>query len=352
MTDYSDLKLAVEMISGGKNTVLLDKFGLPSVVVPIAKMTYKDVGVGDETVLPAFVIEGAEKPYFCIGKYQDSLINGVPYSLPMRDPAASVNFDTALKQSRSKGDGWTLTTNAMYAAIALWCRKAGFMPRGNNNLGRDYANTWEKGIPASYDGQKRICRTLTGSGPVSWNHNNDITGICDLNGNVWEWCAGLRQMDGEINIIPDNNAALATADHSAGSSLWKAIQADGSLDEPKTAGSIKIDWAGNKLTFTTGDLTGQSETARSTQFNALAAGEGLEKVPQLLYGLGLFPKDLNGDYGGDNLLAVNQGERLPFRGGSVYDSSSSGVFKMNLHYLRTNLGINIGRRSSYVGTLP
>ena len=94
MTNFADFKAAIEGISGGKNTALLDKFGLPSVVVPINKLTYKDVGVGDDTVLPAFKLDGVEKPYFCIGKYHDTLVNGVPCSLPMQAPAVNVNFDT------------------------------------------------------------------------------------------------------------------------------------------------------------------------------------------------------------------------------------------------------------------
>lgn len=352
MTDYSDLKLAVEMISGGKNTVLLDKFGLPSVVVPIAKMTYKDVGVGDDTVLPAFVIEGVERPYFCIGKYLDSLINGVPYSLPMRDPAAVVTFDNALAQSRSKGGGWTLTTNAMYAAIALWCRKNGFMPRGNSKYGCNYTNVWEKGVAAIVGSDGRINRTLTGSGPVSWNHNNDTTGICDLNGNVWEWCAGLRLNDGEINIIPDNNAALATADHSAGSTQWRAIKANGDLADPGTDGTIKIDWKSSKLTLTTGDLTSQSKTSIGTKFNALAVGDGLEEVPQLLYGLGLFPKEPDGDYGGAAVHVINLGEYMALHGGNWRNGTDAGVFRMQMVSDRKGSGSDAGRRSSFVGTLP
>lgn len=349
MTNFSDFKAAVEGISGGKNTVILDKFGLPSVVVPIAKMSYKDVGVGDETVLPAFKIEGVEKPYFCIGKYHDSLVNGVPCSLPMQTPAVYVNFDQAVSQSRSKGEGWTLTTNAMYAAIQLWCRANGFMPRGNNNYGSDHAHAWEKGVPANYGSDGKINLTLTGSGPVSWNHNNDMTGICDLNGNAWEWASGLRLKDGEIQIIQHNDAALATADLSANSSLWKAITADGSLVEPGTENTIKVDWRGNKWTFVTDELTGQSDTGHGTQFNAMATT--LSTVPQILYGIGVYPFEPNGDYGGDDFYAINNGERLPLRGGCWYNASGAGVFELNLLSTRSNSSSSVGRRSAFVGSL-
>lgn len=349
MTNFADFKAAIEGISGGKNTVLLDKFGLPSVVVPINKLTYKDVGVGDDTVLPAFKLDGVEKPYFCIGKYHDTLVNGVPCSLPMQTPAVNVNFDTAVSQSRSKGEGWTLATNAMYAAIQLWCRANGFMPRGNNNYGADHAHAWEKGTPANYDSNGKVNLTLTGSGPVNWNHNNDLTGIADLNGNAWEWATSLRLMDGEIQIIQHNDAALATADLSAASSLWKAIAADGSLVAPGSSGTIKLDWRSNKWTFVTDALTGQSESGHGTGFNALATT--LSAVPQILYGIGVYLQEPNGDYGGDDLYAINQGERFPVRGGGWYYTSHAGVFALNLSNVRSDANGGIGRRSAFVGSL-
>ena len=39
MTNFADFKAAIEGISGGKNTALLDKFGLPSVAVSYTHLT-------------------------------------------------------------------------------------------------------------------------------------------------------------------------------------------------------------------------------------------------------------------------------------------------------------------------
>lgn len=349
MTNFDDFKAAIESISGGKNTARLDKYGLPSVLVPIAKMTYADVGVGTSDVLPAFMLDGVEKDYFCAGKYLDTLVNGVPCSLPMQIPAVSVNFDNALAQSRSKGEGWTLMTNAMYAAIALLCRKSGFMPRGNNNYGQDVSCPWEKGIAANKGSDGRPNLTLTGSGPASWCHNNDITGICDLNGNAWEWTAGLRLYNGEIQIIPYNNAALSTADHGASSTLWKAIAADGSLVAPGDSGSLKYDYRDGKITLVSGALTGQADSGRGSGFTSL--GTTLSTAPQLIHGLGLYPKDPGGDYGGDDVYMNNSGERLPVRGGSWNGATNAGVFRLDLHNPRSYVGGSVGRRSGFVGSL-
>jgi len=64
-----------------------------------------------------------------------------------------------------------------------------------------------------------------GSGFVTWSHDGTLEGVWDLNGNVWEWCAGLRLVHGELQVIPYNNAADPTCDLSPTFAAWKAIKA-------------------------------------------------------------------------------------------------------------------------------
>ncbi len=78
--------------------------------------------------------------------------------------------------------------------------------------------------------------------PVSWSDNWQEDGIWDLNGNVYEWQGGYRTVDGEIQIIPDNNAAKQISQGSE-STLWKAIMPDGSLVDPGTPGTLKWDYS-------------------------------------------------------------------------------------------------------------
>lgn len=96
-------------------------------------------------------------------------------------------------------------------------------------------------------------------------------------------------------------------------------------------------------------LTGQDENGHGTGFTSL--GTTLSTVPQILYGIGVYPQEPNGDYGGDDLWAINKGERVPLRGGSWYTSSSAGVFELNLDAVRSDAYGFIGRRSAFVGSL-
>lgn len=345
MPNFDDLKLSIEALSGGKNTVLFDDLGMPSVMVPFPKLKMSDlIAGGSENIHPAFSVDGVEKSVIYVSKYQNIVLNERGYSLPMRDPRASLNFDQAVAYCRNKGKGWSLTPYSLWSAIALWCRKNGTMPRGNNNYGADHAYGHEKGVPTYYESGK-IARCATGSGPNTWNHNWMPDGIADLNGNVWEWCAGMRLMNGEIQIIPYANCMAADASMGASSTLWKAIAADGTLVEPGTAGTLKYNYVSGYIQLTSGDITPE-DTWRGDTYQNMTLDSALT-VPEIAKALLIYPDEPGGDYGGDGHYMNNSGERLPICGGYWGGTSSAGVFNVDLYNPRSSSGTGIGFRSAY-----
>jgi hypothetical protein len=304
-----------------------------------------------------------EKDEIYISKFQNIVMNGRAYSLPFKDPTVYTTFDQALSYCYAKGNGWHLMSNAEWAAIALWCKKNNFMPRGNNNYGADISAAYEKG-KATYLSGSTVYRVATGSGPVGWAHDNTNEGIFDLNGNIWEWVSGMRLNEGEIQIIENNNAAILNTDHSAGSAAWKAMLQDGTLMAPGTADTLKVDntTAGDSTATSHdvgGDITintvvqnqmyipgGQVDYSYSiTTLETVAAAAGVT-IPTLLKALGLFPLDAS--HGGDNFYARNYGERLPVRGGFWAYGSGAGVFALDLYRPRTYSSSSVGFRSAFV----
>lgn len=348
MAHFDDLKLSVEQLSGGKNTVLFDDKQMPSIMVPFNKFLISDVITGGSSnTHPAFSVGGVEKDVIYVSKFLNMVINDRAYSLAGKDPKASVNFDTALGYCRNKGTGWCLTPFSVWAAIALWCRKNGTMPRGNNDYGADHGYPLEKGTPSmARDSSNRVQRTATGSGPNTWNHNWMPDGIADLNGNVFEWCAGTRLNGGEIQIIPYANIFDPEVSNGATSTAWKAILADGSLVAPGSENTLKYDYLNSKITLINGTVTDAGTTGRSTGYKDLALDTGLT-APELLKALTLYPDDPGGDYGGDNRYATLGGERLPLCGGHWSYASGTGVFCVYLDRERSYTNAGIGFRSAF-----
>jgi hypothetical protein len=349
------LRQSVEAASGGLNTVLYDAQGYPSVMCVVPRFNIEDIdaALGSGTH-PAFIVGGVQKSEIFVGKFQARIHDNHALSMPGQDPSVSINFDTADARCTIKGPGWHMMTNAEWSAVALWCWKNGFMPRGNTNFGRDHAQTYETGrrqdggAPGNTEG---TARTLTGSGPASWFHDNTPAGIADLCGNVWEWQRGMRLVDGEIQIIPDNNAAVTDADHSATSALWRAIMPNGTLVAPGTAGTLKWNATGAggtgnpQLATAVNSITGESGI--SQQYKDLTAAAGVN-VPNVLKLLGLFPHDTTATLERGRFHLRNDGERLPLRGGGWLNGANAGVFALDLNGARSFASARLGFRPAFV----
>lgn len=345
------LRKSVEAASGGRNTVLYTSKGQPCYMFVLRHSDMAavnaELGVARH---PAFIVNGVNKDELFYGQHIGVSRNGEMLSLPGVDPINSITHDAAVSLVRANGAGWHLMNNIEWAAIAQWCWKNGFQPRGNSQYGRSSDLTSELGVRS--DGlvvtganQGSQSRTLTGSGPTSWRHNNTPFGIADLNGNVWEWSPGMRLNAGEIQIIENNNAALSTADFGASSAEWKAVDgATGTLVAPGTAGTVKYANANSG----TADFTLYRSSGSS--FEGMANSTGANPVSaaalQVLKRYGLFP--IAASLGGDGFYVDVTGERVPFRGGDWFSAALTGVFALVLVNARSHSHAALGARPAFV----
>lgn len=358
MNDFDTSNFDLEQASGGRNKIILDDLGNPSVMVAVPAFKISDViDNGSDEWDPAFIITENDKKYLIpviwASKYQNIVVNDRAYSLAGKTPTTNIDFDHAIEVCRNKGDGWHPITNATWLAVALWSKKNGTQPYGNNNYGSDIDKPWIHGEAATYDSDGRVNFIKTGSMGALSSHDGTDFGIMDLNGNEWEWTAGLRLNDGEINIIPNNNAAKYTCDMSVNSSEWKAILPDGTLVAPGTNGTLKFDYTATPAVNTSSFELATSITHKqpddtaygNKEFEKFTAHSGVN-VPMILKTLGIFPADLEG-YKGDHIWFKNNGERLLLCGGNWLHGAEAGVFNLNFNNPRTYFSHTIGFRSCY-----
>ena len=163
-------------------------------------------------------------------------------------------------------------------------------------------------------------------------------------GDVWEWVAGMRINNGEIQIIPYGNCMKADCDMSAESTEWKAIKPDGTLVDPGTAGTLHYDLVSGKIVISTATNTTFSN---NIAFSQLAAASGVN-IPQIAKLHGLI-KDANDIYPatGHQHYINTDGERLPFRGSSFDGASYGGVGALRLSGARSLSSGGVGFRSAY-----
>jgi hypothetical protein len=303
-----------------RNEVIFDKSGIPDIMVAFTP---------DELGLPA-ELKGRKVEAYLIGKYPATMIDGVPHSLPFQKPAVDVNHDEAIRLCEAKGPGWHLTTNDEWAALAHQSRKNGTLPRGNTNSGKSHSHPEETGT--TYEGG--YGKTLTGSGPVTWNHDHTAEGVADMCGNVWEHVGGIRFVDGKVQVIPRNEAA-AGADQSKDSPEWVNIYtADG---DP-----IYYEVTDDEIWLRATEP--ENKDYCGVSFTDLEPGE-VDNLDELIR-LGLYPAD--GYEGSDYFWLDTNGERCVYRGGNWGSGAGAGVFYLYGSDARSYSDADLGFRPAFV----
>lgn len=355
MSNFDLSNLALQAVCPG-NEILYDDKGMPSIMVKIPKMTYAQLGMGTSTAVhPAFIIDSQEVDAIYISKYINIVQNGRAYSLPGQDPRANITFDDALAACVAKGEGWHLTTKMEWGLLVRWCEKNGFIPKGNTDFGKDPTESVYKAIPSmARDGSGRIQRTATGTGPLSWYHDNSPAGIADLKGCVWEWVGGVRTVYGELQVLVNNNGANSAHSQGASGSDWRAIDATtGEFITPNGSGtttnSVKMDWVSSKLTYSA-TITDTARGGHSCTWGAITCAASIGAAAKLiLQALGMLPysaSDLCAASG--NYCYFNNAEaERSFLCGGAWDFSARGMASFRGTYPRSNSDAYIGFRAAY-----
>ena len=248
-------------------------------------------------------------------------------------------------------------TRMEWALLALWCKKNGTMPKGNNNYGKDSTETIYSAIPGTFEQDGKRQKVLTGTGPLSWSHDGTPAGIWDLNGNVYEWVGGMRTVYGELQVLANNNAADASHAQTAASAEWKAISGTtGELITPNgsgtTEGSVKLRWkTNNHWEFTTDSEADGTDTYKGCTFESVVADNTIQDAAKaVLQALAVLKADdTAGAYLGDYFYANSSAEERSFGcGGYWYSGASAGVFCADGHFARSSSGGSFGFRSAFV----
>jgi hypothetical protein len=345
--------------SGSKLVVKYNGNGDPSVMVRIPRFNLEDIdpslGSGPH---PAFVVNGIVKPEIYIGAFQAILEKNCALSVPGQSPKVSMNFDNAKAACVANGPGWHMMTAWEWAAVAFWCMKNGFQPRGNTNYLKAYDAPWETGTPAPDNPTAKI---LGGSGPASWRHDGTYQGIADLVGNVWEWNDGLKLVDGRFYFPEDNNFDQAEAQWPASSLYLDASVGPGDRSGVAQNGVPTLSNAIAKYSETPtpagGIDTGDFDYTHNTAWKSLALSTGYDglsaAVRQQAAQLLIAPKltssgdpifaDIKG-----GIWARNYGTRFPLRGGPWGSSGVAGLGALTLDSRRALVSSAVGFRPAFI----
>lgn len=271
------LRQRVEQASDGRQTVVRTAKGQPSFMTVIERYNLSDIdSTWPEAPHPAFIVGGIVKSEFLVGTYDGSIVDGELVSQPYAEISTGKTIDKYSALARACGPGFHAVTNAEWSAAALLSHRDG--------------------------------------------------GVGGIQHKVWNWCTGLRVLDGEIQVIANNDAALTETDLSEYSNDWKAISVAEHLCDIGAAEALKLPNFRGKFR----DLKATKESNSNLLAMALGVLPHSNELP-------------------DQFAWIDShGERLAFRGGDWGNGSAAGVFALGLGNARSGANGGIGSRPAFV----
>ena len=306
-----------------KAVIVMDSAGLPNYMT----MFYMEPGTYEpEDVPELFKIRNKIVPAVLVSQFTNTMIKGVPASLPYQQPKHTISYDEAAAACGRKGKGWHLMTNTEFVYLLHEAEELGHTIGGNTNYGSNSKNEQESGV--RYDSAGR---TLTGCDPLTWSHDGTADGVFGLCGNFYEWVTGLRLHYGVIEYTKNNDAAV-----------------DGYTTEAP-------DWQVATVNGKPLRLYGNDGVTLSTKEDVEVAWDGchikdlqleeLEEMPEIAYKLGIVPHDWKNETAGiwaDNELE----EAVPFRGSCFGNTSNGGAGALYLVNPRSFVNGHVSFRSA------
>ncbi|MCD6311009.1 MAG: hypothetical protein J7M11_00905 [Elusimicrobia bacterium] len=293
----------------------------------------------------------------------DGAVGNTPaVSVYYKVPWGWITSINARKAALNRGSGFHLITSLEWAAIAdtATVMIGGGGPGGNNNnieptsdQDADKAGT-QYGVLDTYrhgrDGGWHCDYTGTekdGSGGYLWSIPQNANGICDMNGNVWEHCAGIHLRESICYLMDNAYSVSSMCGDGTGSSNaltdstknWPTDQWNGYYlyDSAGTYFAISANNA-TALTISGTPSSGFYEILKNTGLNVCSGLTSGNRYLSLRTEAILKPHNVcassdgtgSGTYGNDGYWFTTTGDRVALRSGCWNNLTLSGVFALCL----------------------
>lgn len=314
----------------------------------------------------AFYNGGAIRPGVFVDKYQCSNNGGIASSIRNGNPLSSAAahnpfsgltgapsniYAGAINAAKTRGTRFFCNTQFIGAALALlanahasvstnttycaWYMSGANFPKGCNN--NALGDTNDATIAYVSDGYSNAGKTGSANFPAKVSHNGQLSGVMDLNGNMWEIRLGLTSNGTNYFLLKTSvDVGTITSGNTLATDAWGATGLAAMYDNIGATYEAMTAANANKPFGAAGQVL--SAATSGTAWAAAGAG-----IP-LSTGTGG-----SNQFGNDYFYDARPNELCVLSGGSWADGSLAGVWALGLGYVRGNSGDNIGfRAASYL----